>query len=332
MTTRTLVLIPGDGIGQEVVPEAARVLQAVLPTLHVIEAEAGWATFQRDGVSVPATTLERIRQAGAALFGAVQSPARKVAGYRSAILTMRQALDLYANVRPVRSLPLPGARPNVDLVIVRENTEGLYVGEETGDGETAIAQRRITHHASARIGRVAARLARHRLTIVHKANILPLSDGLFRDTVRTVVSEVRPDLDVDELLVDVAAYHLARAPEQFDTLVAPNLYGDILSDLAAVWCGGLGLAPSINLGDSIAVAEPVHGSAPDIAGKGIANPIAAILSGALLCRYVWGEAAAADAIEQAVARALQEGAATRDLGGTLTTREMTNAVLAALEG
>ncbi|GAP63825.1 homoisocitrate dehydrogenase [Ardenticatena maritima] len=330
MTTPTLVLIPGDGIGQEVVPEAARVLQAVMPALHLVEAEAGWGAFQRHGVSVPPATLDAIRQAGAALFGAVQSPARKVAGYRSAILTMRQALDLYANVRPVHSLPLPNARPHVNLLIVRENTEGLYVGEETSDGETVTAQRRITRRASARIGRVAAHLARQRLTIVHKANILPVSDGLFRDTVRAVVAETRPDLAVDELLVDVAAYHLARTPERFDTLVAPNLYGDILSDLAAVWCGGLGLAPSINLGDGVAVAEPVHGSAPDIAGKGIANPIAAILSGALLCRYVWRNESAASAIEQAVATALQRGAATPDLGGTLSTREMTDAVLAAL--
>lgn len=322
-----LVAIPGDGIGREVVPAAVRVLQAALPGLEVVEAEAGWETFQRRGTSVPTTTLEAIRAAGAALFGAVQSPARKVPGYRSAILTLRTELDLYANVRPVRSLPVPGTRPGVDLIIVRENTEGLYVGEERSDGEVAEAVRRITRAASERIGAVAAHLARRRLTVVHKANVLPLTDGLFRDSVRRAVAEQRPDLEVEELLVDVAAYHLARTPERFDTIVAPNLYGDILSDLAAVWCGGLGLAPSINLGDSVAVAEPVHGSAPDIAGKGIANPIATILSAALLCRYAWHRPDVAEAIERAVTRALEAGAATPDLGGTLTTEEMTKAVL-----
>ncbi len=322
-----LVVIPGDGIGREVVPAAVRVLRAVLPALEIVEAEAGWRTFQRLGVSVPQETVEAVRAAGAALFGAVQSPARKVPGYRSAILTLRSALDLYANVRPVKSLPVPGTRPGVDLVIVRENTEGLYVGEERSDGEVAEAVRRITRAASERIGAVAAHLARQRLTVVHKANILPLTDGLFRDSVRRVAGEKRPDLEVEELLVDVAAYHLARTPERFDTIVAPNLYGDILSDLAAVWCGGLGLAPSINLGEGVAVAEPVHGSAPDIAGKGIANPIAAILSGALLCRYAWNTPEAAETIERAVRRALESGAATPDLGGTLTTEEMTRAVL-----
>ncbi len=323
-----LVVIPGDGIGKEVVPAAVRVLRAVLPDLEVIEAEAGWETFQALGTSVPERTLEAVRSAGAALFGAVQSPAHRVAGYRSAILTLRTALDLYANVRPVKALPLPGARQDVDLIIVRENTEGLYVGEEQGNQERAEAVRRITRAASERIGMLAARFARQRLTIVHKANVLPLTDGLFRDAVRTTIRTIRPDVDVEEMLVDVAAYHLARTPERFDVIVAPNLYGDILSDLAAVWCGGLGLAPSINLGKGVAVAEPVHGSAPDIAGKGIANPIAAVLSGALLCRYVWYLPKAAVAIEEGVRRALQAGAATPDLGGTLTTEEMVEAVLA----
>ncbi|MDQ7029216.1 MAG: isocitrate/isopropylmalate dehydrogenase family protein [Ardenticatenia bacterium] len=322
-----LVVIPGDGIGKEVVPAAAHVLKAVIPDLDIVTAEAGWGTFQELGTAVPASTLEAVRTAGAALFGAVQSPAHPVSGYRSAILTLRTALDLYANVRPVRALPLPGARADVDLIIVRENTEGLYVGEEQGNQEQAEAIRRITRAASERIGLLAARFARRRLTIVHKANVLPLTDGLFRDTVRATVSTIRPDVDVEEMLVDVAAYHLARSPERFDVIVAPNLYGDILSDLASVWCGGLGLAPSINLGNGVAVAEPVHGSAPDIAGRGIANPIAAILSGALLCRYVWYLPRVAVAIEEGVRRALQAGAATPDLGGTLTTGEMVKAVL-----
>lgn len=324
-----LVVIPGDGIGQEVIPAAVRVLRAVLPELETVDADAGWATFEQEGTSVPDRTLTALRDAGAGLFGAVQSPAHPVDGYKSAILTMRRELNLYANLRPVRSLPLPdspNARRDVDLLVVRENTEGLYIGEERTDSDVAEATRRISRAASARIGRVAVDLARTKLTIVHKANVLPQTDGLFRDTVRAE-SQRRPDINVEELLVDVAAYHLARAPERFDTLVAPNLYGDILSDLAAVWCGGLGLAPSLNLGDSVALAEPVHGSAPDIAGTGAANPIAAILSAALLCRHHWQCTDAADRIERAVYTALDAGAATPDLGGTLTTETMTDIIL-----
>lgn len=321
-----LVVIPGDGIGREVIPAAVRVLRVVLPDVKTVDADAGWATFEQQGTSVPERTLTAIRDAGAALFGAVQSPTRPVQGYKSAILTMRRDLNLYANLRPVRSLPLPEARPAVNLMVVRENTEGLYIGEERTTGDVAEAMRRITRPASARIGQVAVELARTKLTIVHKANVLPQTDGLFRDTVR-IEAERRPEIEIEELLVDVAAYHLARTPERFDTLVAPNLYGDILSDLAAVWCGGLGLAPSLNLGDTCALAEPVHGSAPDIAGKGLANPIAAILSAALLCRHHWQRTDAADRIERAVHDALDAGAATPDLGGNLTTRMMTDAIL-----
>lgn len=327
----TLVVIPGDGIGREVIPAAVRVLRAALPELETVDAEAGWTTFEQQGTSVPEATLSAVRTTGAALFGAVQSPTRPVAGYTSAILTMRRELTLYANLRPVRSLPRPGARPGVDLLVVRENTEGLYVGEEcsTDDADVAEATRRVTRAASERIGRIAVDLARERLTIVHKANVLPQTDGLFRDTVWQIAAD-RPDLEVEELLVDVAAYHLAGKPERFDTLVAPNLYGDILSDLAAVWCGGLGLAPSLNLGDDVALAEPVHGSAPDISGRGIANPIAAVLSAALLCRYHWRRLDVADTIESAVGRALAAGAATPDLGGNLSTEQMTEAILARL--
>lgn len=336
--SRQLVVIPGDGIGKEVIPAAVEVLRAVFTDLEVVPAEAGWATFERRGLSVPPETLAAIRGVRAALFGAVQSPAYKVPGYRSAILTLRQELELYANIRPVRSLPLPQARPGVDLVVVRENTECLYVGEERWirDGEVAEATRRISRSAGERIGRVAFTLAQARraetarVTIVHKANILPLTDGLFRDSVRAVAAEF-PGVEVDELLVDVAAYQLAARPDRFDVIVAPNLYGDILSDLAAVWGGGLGLAPSLNLGEGgVGLAEPVHGSAPDIAGRGIANPVAAILSAALLVRYTWNEPEVAERIERAVGIAIERGAATPDLGGTLTTNEMTSAILDCL--
>jgi homoisocitrate dehydrogenase len=307
----SLCVIEGDGIGKEVVPAAVIVLKAVMPELQIIRAEAGWECFQVCGSSVPESTLQKIRECGAALFGAVQSPSHKVEGYRSAIITMRQSLDLYANIRPIKSLPRLSPRPEVDMIIVRENTEGLYSGREHLEGETAIAERVITKTASARIGAKAVDLVqsgnRSRLSIVHKANILPVSDGLFRDTVREVISSLKRQEDtwtVDEILVDTAANKIISEPEKLDVLVTTNLFGDILSDEAAYWAGGMGLAASINLGEGVALAEPVHGSAPDIAGKGIANPIAAILSTALLLRLQWNCFSEADRMEEAVRQAL----------------------------
>lgn len=321
-----LCVIPGDGIGREVIPAAVEVLQAVVPDLVLVEADAGWDTFQREGVSVPEATLAAIRQCGTGLFGAVSSPSRKVAGYRSAILTMRQALGLYANIRPVRSWPGVSPRAGVDMLIVRENTEGLYSGRERLEGDTAVAERIITRQASRRIAQKTMDLCiatnRKKVTIVHKANVLPVSDGLFRDTVREVTVDY--PVDVDELLVDVAALKMVSEPERFDVVVTTNLFGDILSDAAAHWCGGLGMAPSLNWGDGVAVAEPVHGSAPDIAGQGVANPIAAVLSGALLARYVWRMADAADRVETAVSRVLKDG------NPPTTTTGITKAILQQL--
>ena len=309
-----LVVIEGDGIGKEVIPAAVEVLWSVVPDLEPIPAEAGWECFQRKGNSVPEETLELVQAAGAALFGAVSSPSHKVEGYRSAVISLRQKLNLYANLRPVRTLPQVSPRAGVDLIVVRENTEGLYAGRERLEGNVAVAERVISRAASRRIAVKAVELLktrhRKRLTIVHKANILPVTDGLFRDSVMGVVNENRKagdDWTVDELLVDTAAMKMASEPEIFDVIVTTNLFGDILSDIAAPWCGGLGLAPSLNWGDQLAVAEPVHGSAPDIAGKKIANPIAAILSGALLARYHWGLTDVADRIEAAVVATLSEG-------------------------
>ena len=314
-----LCVIPGDGIGLEVIPAATAVLQAAIPHLEMSEAEAGWTCFQKHGVSVPEATLTTIRTCGAALFGAVSSPSYKVAGYRSAILTLRQELDLYANIRPVTSWPNVSPRPGIDMIIVRENTEGMYSGRERlegGEQETAVAERVITRRASLRIARRARQIMesqqRRKLTIVHKANVLPLTDGLFRDCVREVFGD-ETGIMVEELLVDVAALKMVAEPEQFDVLVTTNLFGDILSDAAAYWGGGLGLAPSLNWGEGCAVAEPVHGSAPDIAGQGIANPLAAILSGALLARHVWELPDAAKAIETAVTHVLSTQP---DLSGT----------------
>jgi homoisocitrate dehydrogenase len=308
----TLCVIPGDGIGQEVIPAALEVLRAVLPDLQTIHADAGWDCFQRTGSSVPVETLQAVRDCGAALFGAVSSPARKVPGYRSTILTMRQELDLYANLRPVRSLPVISPRPDVDMILFRENTEDLYAGREHMENDdTAVAERVITRRASRRLAEraldLSQQLGRRKMTIVHKANILPLTDGLFRDTVREAArqsAEAGFEMQIDELLVDVAALKIASQPQDFDVIITTNLFGDILSDEASHWIGGLGFAPSLNWGDQVAVAEPVHGSAPDIAGRGLANPIAAILSAALLLRCVWMLPAEANAMEQAVEKCL----------------------------
>ncbi len=313
---KKLCVIEGDGIGHEVIPAAVRVLQAVVPGLETIPAEAGWDCFLRRGVSVPDETLATINACGSALFGAVSSPSRKVEGYRSAILTMRQALDLYANLRPVRSLPRVSPRAGIDLLVFRENTEGLYSGRERLEdgGTTAIAERVITQRASLRLAERVLTLTRSagrkRLTIVHKANVLPLTDGLFRDTVRQAAERCRQEgfaIEVDELLVDIAALKMISEPERFDVVITTNLFGDILSDEASYWMGGMGLAPSLNWGEGVALAEPVHGSAPDIAGKGVANPIAAMLSAALLARYAWNMPDAAVRIETAVNSVLEAG-------------------------
>lgn len=333
-----LCVIQGDGIGKEVVPAAVEVLQAIMPSLEIVHAEAGWETFLKYGQSVPPETLETIKSCGAALFGAVSSPSQKVAGYRSAIITMRQKLDLYSNIRPVRSLPVVSPRQDVNFLIVRENTEGLYSGLERMEpsGERAVAERVITRKASMKIGRrameVLATQNRKCLSIVHKANILPVTDGLFRDCIRESVANSGIQCDVNELLVDTAAMKIITEPDKLDVLVTTNLFGDILSDEAAYWGGGIGLAPSLNWGDGIALAEPVHGSAPDITGKGIANPIATILSASMLVRYMWNLPDISNRIDTAVESALLEDALTQNgkfIQG-LTTREITRAILERL--
>jgi homoisocitrate dehydrogenase len=261
-----------------------------------------------------------------------------VAGYRSAIITMRQKLDLYSNIRPVRSLPVVSPRQDVNFLIVRENTEGLYSGLERMEpsGERAVAERVITRKASMKIGRrameVLATQNRKCLSIVHKANILPVTDGLFRDCIRESVANSGIQCDVNELLVDTAAMKIITEPDKLDVLVTTNLFGDILSDEAAYWGGGIGLAPSLNWGDGIALAEPVHGSAPDITGKGIANPIATILSASMLVRYMWNLPDISNRIDTAVESALLEDALTQNgkfIQG-LTTREITRAILERL--
>jgi homoisocitrate dehydrogenase len=332
-----LCAIPGDGIGQEVIPIAVEVLRAVLPGLAIVEAEAGWKTFQRAGLALPPETLEAARACGGVLFGAVASPSHPVDGYRSPIVALRHELDVFANLRPVHGWPVAGAHPGLDLLVVRENTEGLYAGHERREEDRAISERIITREGTTRVARVACRLAAQsgrRLTIVHKANVLRVGDGLWRETCLAVASEF-PPVETEEGLVDSVAYHLVRDPRRYQMLLCPNLYGDILSDLAAALGGGLGMAPSLSLGERFAIAEPVHGAAPDIAGQGIANPLGAILSAALLARHWWDRPEVADAIEAAVANTLASGVLTPDLAApgqpVVSTPEMGQAVLVRLE-
>ncbi|GLB33546.1 putative isocitrate/isopropylmalate dehydrogenase [Lyophyllum shimeji] len=341
-------LIPADGIGKEVIPAARTAIEALgsdIPKPEFIELLAGWETFTRYGVALPEETVKILRSdCDCALFGSVSSPSRKVIGYSSPIVALRKELDLYANIRPVVSVaPEAGQTPAVDLVVVRENTECLYVKQEeqiiTENGKEARATRLITERASRRIGKMAFDLAlerqRKHLTIIHKSNVLSVTDGLFRETVRKV--HTFPDAEgkydsvsVMEQLVDSAVYRLFREPEVFDVMVAPNLYGDILSDAAAALVGSLGLVPSVNAGDDFVMGEPVHGSAPDIAGKGIANPIASIRSAALMLRRL-GYTKGADRLDTAVDQVIREGTTlTPDLNGKSSTTEVLDAVLKKL--
>ncbi len=331
----TICLIPGDGVGREVTPAAGRVLAAVLQGVTLTSADAGWDCFERTGTALPDATVDAVNRADAALFGATQSPSGGAPGYASPILSLRKRFNLYANLRPTRRM-LP-TDPEIDLLIVRENTEGLYSGRERREGDTAIAERVITRAASLRIAERAyqeARLRRRaagtpKVTVVHKANVLKVSDGLFRECCLEVACDY-PDVQTGEMLVDAAAMWLARDPARFDVIVTTNLFGDILSDLAAGLAGGLGIAPSANVGgDGVAVFEPVHGSAPDIEGKGVANPIGAILSAAMMLDHL-GLSGEAERVRRAVQATLDGGIATPDIGGTATTAEVTGGVLARL--
>ena len=328
-----LARIGGDGIGPEVVDAAVRVVDAVCGgRIEWVEAEMGWQTFERTGRALPEATVGILGDCAGALFGAVSSPSHAVDGYRSPIVELRRRLDLYANVRPLRS----GA---VDAVVVRENTEGLYAGRERWEqeGEVAIAERVISRRATERIVRFACELALSRadqrgksarLTVVHKANVLRLSDGLFRETALDVAAGF-PDIEVEEQLVDSMVYRLILEPERYDVIVAPNLYGDILSDAGAALVGGLGVVGSANCGERFSLAEPVHGSAPDIAGRGIANPIAAVSAAALLLERVGlgDEAACAHAL---VAAHRETGPRTPDRDGNATTDDVVKDLLARI--
>ena len=329
MTSYNITLIPGDGIGTEVTDAARRVIEAIGVKINWDTREAGEASVRKTGSPLSPDVLESIRKNKVALKGPLTTPVG--GGYKSATVTLRKNLDLYANVRPCKTFPgIVSRYDNVDVVIVRENTEDLYVGIEKIVGEDAEAIKIITKKGSERIARYAFEYAvrekRKKVTAVHKANILKMTDGLFLKTAREVAAGF-PGIQFDDMIVDALCMELVMKPEKFDVLVLPNLYGDIVSDLCSGLVGGLGVTPGFNIGHNIAIFEPVHGTAPDIAGKDMANPMATILSGVLMLRYI-GEAKAAGKIENALLSVIKDGKIiTPDLGGTAGTKAFTDAVI-----
>jgi len=332
LVTQRVTLIPGDGIGPEIAAAAVEVLDATGVGFEWLTVDAGAAQLERYGTPLPEHVLESIRDTGIALKGPITTPIAE--GFRSANVTLRQKLDLYANLRPARSIVgIESRYSGVDLVIVRENTEDLYAGVEHMVGpDAAESIKIITRYASERIARFAFEYAvangRRKVTAVHKANIMKLTDGLFLESCRHVAQEYAGRVEFEDRIVDNMCMQLVQKPELYDVLVLPNLYGDIVSDLAAGLVGGLGVAPGANIGETAAVFEPVHGSAPKYAGQNKANPTALILSAALMLRHL-GELAAADAVEAAVRGVIAEGeTVTYDLGGSAGTREFGAAVAA----
>ena len=325
-----VTLIPGDGIGPEVALAAKRVVDASGAEINWHTVDAGESQMEKYGTPLPQRVLDSVRADGTALKGPITTPVG--CGFRSVNVALRKEFDLYANVRPARTIKgVPGRYDNVDLVVVRENTEDLYAGIEHMIGtDAAESIKLITRTGSERIARYAFDYAvkngRKKVTCVHKANIMKCSDGLFLEVCRGVAAGY-PQIEFEERIVDALCMQLVQHPETFDVLVRPNLYGDIVSDLCAGLVGGLGLAPSANIGRDAAIFEAVHGSAPKHAGKNDANPTALILSAVLMLRHL-GEGAAADKIERAVLALLAEGRElTYDLGGSLGTSEFADAVI-----
>jgi methanogen homoisocitrate dehydrogenase len=320
-----LAVIEGDGIGSEVIPAAVKVLDAFGLEFEKVPLELGYARWERTGTTMSSGDLETLKGCNAVLFGAITTVPDP--NYKSVLLTIRKELDLYANIRPVK--PLPGitgitGKSDFDFIIVRENTEGLYSGIEEIGSDLSWTKRVITRKGSERIAEYACKLAKKRknkLTIVHKSNVLK-SDKLFLDVCRQTAAA--NGIEYEDMLVDSMAYSLMMYPERYDVVVTTNLFGDILSDMCAALVGSLGLVPSANIGDKYAFFEPVHGSAPDIAGKGIANPFAAILCVKMLLEWM-GEPRS-QVIDEAIANVLQKKIITPDLGGKASTTEVGNAV------
>ncbi|AMD16606.1 isocitrate dehydrogenase [Methanobrevibacter sp. YE315] len=320
-----IAVVPGDGIGKEVMEAAIYVLDALDIEFDYVYAEAGDECLEKNGTALPSETLDLIRNSDACLFGAAGETAADV------IVKIRQEMRMFANLRPVKSYP--NTNPlydNIDFMIVRENTEGLYIaGEESYTDEGAVARRIITREAEERIIDYAFKYAKennkNKVTGVHKANVLKKSDGLFKEIFYEVASRY-PDIEAEDFYVDATAMYLITQPENFDVIVTTNLFGDILSDEGAGLVGGLGLIPSANIGEDGALFEPVHGSAPDIAGQNKANPIAMMLSAIMMLRYL-GENEAAENFEAAILKVLNDAnKLTGDLGGSATTMELAREV------
>jgi isocitrate dehydrogenase (NAD+) len=338
MTTHQIVLIPGDGIGPEVAAATARVLEAAGAPVTWVEHPAGIAALESVGEVLPESTLDAIRERGLALKGPCTTPVGT--GFTSVNVQLRKRLDLYAAVRPVRNLPgIPTRYEGVDLVVIRENTEGLYSGIENEVTKGVVTSLKVaTEAASKRIARWAFNYARDRgrkkVTVMHKANIMKMTDGMFIRCARGVHdSEGFSDVAYDEMIIDAGCMKLVQDPTQFDVLLLENLYGDVLSDLCAGFVGGLGVIPGANIGDDYAVFEAVHGSAPDIAGQGVANPLALLMSAVMMLNHIAdtrrdeGCRTVAASIREAYNRALSDGQKTRDLGGALGTEEFASAVI-----
>jgi len=330
----TITLIPGDGIGPEIVAATVRIIEATGVDIdwetHILGAQAQ----EKYGSTLPESTIESIRRNKVALKGPQMTPIGK--GFTSVNVGLRKALDLYANVRPIKALPnVPCRYPDLDLVVMRENNEDLYAGLEHVVVPGVVESIKIiTEKASTRIARYSFEFAkangRKKVTAVHKANIMKLSDGLFLECFYNVAKDY-PEIESDDKIIDNCCMQLVMRPEQFDMLVLENLYGDIVSDLCAGLIGGLGLAPGSNIGEQGAVFEAVHGSAPDIAGQGIANPTAVLMSGIMMLRHI-GETDAADRAEKAMLAVFAEGKTlTRDLGGTAKTNEFARAIVEKMD-
>jgi len=330
---RTVSLIPGDGTGPELTAAMRRVIDASGAKLNWEIVDAGEDAAARHGSPLPPATLESIRRNRVAIKGPISTPLGS--GYRRVNVALRKEFDLYAGIRPCKSMEgVPSRFENVDLVLVRENTEDLYAGIEHWVGKDAAESIRIiTRDGSRRIAHkafeYAARNARRKVTIVHKANILKFTDGLFLETCRDVARDY-PQIQVEDRIVDNMAMQLVQRPHEYDVLLCPNLFGDILSDLCAGLVGGLGVAPGMNLGKDAAIFEAVHGSAPQFKGQDKLNPTALILSGVLMLEHL-NEHRAADRVLQGLRRVLEERAhVTADLGGQASTTQMTDAILAAM--
>ncbi len=335
----TVTLIPGDGIGPEITDATLRILDAAGAEIVWERQTAGVAAVEATGDPLPETTVDSIARTRVALKGPLATPIG--GGYRSVNVALRLRFDLYANVRPSRTMASGGRYENVDIVLIRENTEGLYSGIEhyvkiAGDEQAAAESVAIvTRAGSERVIRYAFEYAlsrgRRKVTLVHKANILKLTGGLFLETGRLVAAEYAGRVEFEERIIDAMAMQLILHPERFDVVVTTNMFGDILSDEIAGLIGGLGLAPGANIGEGAAIFEAVHGTAPDIAGKGLANPGAQILAACMMLEHL-GHGACAMRIRESLERVVREGkSVTRDLGGTAGTQEFADAVIAGLE-